>query len=81
MPLEELSRFCSNRENNRRKRSRRLFFFSSRKALRSARMTRSKKQLSKRNDMGAGELRKSVRFDGLVLVQVNRISVPDGMQE
>ena len=26
-------------------------------------MTRAKKQLSKRNDMGAGELRKSVHFD------------------
>ena len=26
-------------------------------------MTCAKKQLSKRNDMGAGELRKSVRFD------------------
>ena len=27
-------------------------------------MTRAKKQLSKRNCMGASELRKSVRFDG-----------------
>ena len=26
-------------------------------------MTRAKKQLSKRNDMGAGDLRKPVRFD------------------
>ena len=66
MPLEELSRFCSNRENSIRKRSGRSFFFSSRKALKSARMTRAKKQLSKRNDMGGGNLRKSVRHDGPV---------------
>ena len=38
--------------------------FSSRKALRSARMTRAKKQLSKRNDIGPGDLRKSVHFQG-----------------
>ena len=69
MPLEELSRFCSNRENRISKRSRRSFFFSSRKALRSARMTRAKKQLSKRIDIGAGELRKSVRLDGPLLGQ------------
>ena len=34
-------------------------------------MTRAKKQLSKRNDMGAGDLRKSVRFDGPVPGQAN----------
>ena len=27
-------------------------------------MTRAKKQLAKRSDIGSGELRKSVRFDG-----------------
>ena len=32
-------------------------------------MTRAKKQLSKRNNMGAGDLRKSVRFDGPVPCQ------------
>ena len=66
MPLEDLNKVCSNRDNNRRKRSQRSFFFSSRKALRSARMMRAKKQLSKRNDMGATKLRKSVRFDSPV---------------
>ena len=66
MPLEELSRFCSNRENSIRKRSSRSFFFSSRKALKCARLTRAKKQLSKKNDMGGGELRKFVRHDGPV---------------
>ena len=66
MPLEDLNRFCSNRGNSRRKRTQRSLLFSSKKALKSARMMRAKKQLSKRNDMGAAELRKSIRFDGPV---------------
>ena len=34
-------------------------------------MTRAKKQLSKRNDIGSGELRKSICFDGLVPWQLD----------
>ena len=66
MLLEDLNIVSSIHNHSRRKRSQRSFFFSSRKALRSARMMRAKKQLSKRNDMGAGELKKSVRFDSLM---------------
>ena len=64
MPLEDLNRFCSNQVNRTRKTNRKSFFFSSRKALKSARMTRAKKQLSKRDDMGPGDLRKSVHLQG-----------------
>ena len=69
MLLEDFNTVSSNHDYSRRKRNWRSFFFSSRKALRSARMTRAKKQLSKTSDIGSGELRKSLRFDGGVRCQ------------
>ena len=62
MLLEDLNTVSWNHDRIGRKRNRRSFFFSSNKDLRCARMTRTRKHLSKRSDIGSAELRKSVRF-------------------
>ena len=64
MLLEDLNIVSWNHNPRGRKRNWRSFFFSSNKDLRCARMTRAKKQLAKRVDIGRAELRKSVRFEG-----------------
>ena len=66
MLLDEFNTVSSDHDPSRKKRSRRSFLFSSRIALRSARMTRAKKQLPKRCAIGSRKLRKLVCFDGRV---------------
>lgn len=52
-------------EQPRKRRKRSSFYFSSLKALKRTRMTRGKKVVSKTKDVGASELRKSLRFESV----------------